>query len=67
MLPHLMSKSIAGENTRLRRAPITSPAQIIRAVLVGLLLAFLFVWALPHSRTLLASHSPHIIGLHDLS
>jgi hypothetical protein len=35
---------------RLVAAPIASAAQIIRAVLLGLMLAFLFVWALPHGR-----------------
>ncbi len=65
MLRHLISKAVAGGATGLHRAPITSPAQMIRAVLAGLLLAFLFVWTVPHSRGLLASHGGGM-GLHDL-
>lgn len=40
---------------RLRQPPIAKPAQLIRAILVGLLFAFLFLWAVPHSHMLFAS------------
>ncbi len=51
-----ISRSIGREGIRLQQPPITSPAQIIRAVLLGLLLAFLMVWALPRSPMFLASN-----------
>lgn len=50
------AKPIATDTLRLR-APTVSPAQIVRAVLVGLLFAFVFLWALPQSHMLLASGS----------
>lgn len=45
---------IGGERIRLQHAPITKPAQIVRAVLLGLLFAFVFLWALPQSHGLFA-------------
>lgn len=57
MLSRQISRSIGREGIRLHRPPIASPAQIIRAVLLGLLFAFFLVWALPRSPILLASRS----------
>ncbi|QXX76000.1 hypothetical protein [Methylovirgula sp. HY1] len=64
----LISKHFVDTDIRQRPLPITSPAQIIRAVLAGLLLAFLVFWVLPQSRLLLASQSGGIglIRMHGL-
>ncbi|MHB8883993.1 MAG: hypothetical protein ACYC5H_02700 [Methylovirgula sp.] len=64
----LISKHFVGTDIRQTPSPITSPAQIIRAVLVGLLLAFLVFWVLPQTRMLLASQSDSIglLGFHGL-
>jgi hypothetical protein len=47
------AKPTVADTYRLR-APAFNAAQIVRAVLVGLLFAFVFLWALPHSHILLA-------------
>jgi len=51
---------------RIGRPPIAEPAQLIRAILCGLLLAFLFVLALPQARILLLSHDQNM-RLHTLA
>lgn len=39
----------------LRQPPIAKPGQLFRAILFGLLLAFIFLWALPQSHFLFAA------------
>ena len=64
MLRRLISKHFVGTDIDLHPLPITSPALMVRAVLVGLLLAFLFFWVLPQTRMLLANQSDRV-GLDD--
>jgi len=49
----LLAKPTAADSLRLR-APAANSAQIVRAVLVGLLFAFVFLWSLPQIHILIA-------------
>lgn len=42
--------------------PIAGPAQIIRAVIIGLIFALIFLWAMPQHRLLYASNAPAAIN-----
>lgn len=50
------AKPIAADTLRLW-TPAMSPAQVVRAVLVGMLFAFVFLWALPKYTVLPANGS----------
>ncbi len=52
-----ISRSSKRGRILLRPAPVISPGQLLRAVLLGLLFAFLFIWALPEGHMLFVSHS----------
>ncbi len=49
-----IARPIGGECIRLYHPPTAKLAQIVRAVLFGLLFAFVFLWALPQSHVLFA-------------
>ena len=42
----------------LRRSAVAEPAQIIRAVVLGLLFGIVFLWAMPQSHRLFAGGTP---------
>jgi hypothetical protein len=50
-----ISRSNKLERIRLRPSPVANPGQVLRAILFGLLFAFLFVQALPETHMLFVS------------
>jgi hypothetical protein len=51
----IRSMRMAQPRPPLRRSAVANPAQIIRAVVLGLLFGIVFLWAMPQSHILFAA------------